>query len=115
ISTRNTDGFFNHLTIDRVDVEILETGSSHTPVYNIQNTTSEGGNSPFEGQQVTTGGIVTATYGEGYWIQEGTGSWSGLMVSDPGHGLAMGDSVLISGTVAEIDTVTTLISLSSTE
>ena len=55
---------------------------------------------PFEGQEVTITGVVTANFGEGFFIQDGTGPWSGIYVYDVLNP-QIGDSVILTGTVTE--------------
>ena len=95
--------------------------SDLTPIYNIQYTTDPGGDSPFLGQEVTIGGVVTAEF----WgsssnryiqVQDADSAWSGVVVfeydgwdsfdfttplGDTVHSVAEGDSVVLTGTVNE--------------
>lgn len=59
------------------------------------------GDSPLVDQIVITSGIVTAAYDEGFWIQDGTGAWSGVFVSEDNPATAVGDAVSITGIVQE--------------
>jgi len=68
------------------------------PIYNIQGQESS---SPYENQIVTTTGIVTADFGHGYFIQDGQGAWNGIYVYDDGRSHNPGDSVIVTGRVAE--------------
>lgn len=70
-------------------------------IQEIQETTDPDGDSPLVDQEVTTFGIVTAAYDEGFWIQDGTGPWSGIFVREDNSGVAEGDSVTVTGTVQE--------------
>jgi predicted extracellular nuclease len=76
-----------------------------TSIYDIQYTTDPSGDSPYEGQTVTTQGVVTAFfYDEGNrytFIQEGTGPWSGLVLYSPNGFVNVGDLVEVEGTVSE--------------
>jgi endonuclease I len=74
-----------------------------TSIYQIQGQ-QEG--SPLVNQQVTTTGVVTATFGEYYYLQQGSGPWSGIRVWDPGRCQYPGDSIIIQGTVIENEGVT---------
>lgn len=69
-----------------------------TPIINIQ---GAGDYSPFENQMVTTTGIVTAFYTNGYFIQAGNGPRTGLFVYQSGFFPAIGDSIVITGMVKE--------------
>lgn len=71
---------------------------SITSIYDIQ---GQSMTSPYAGQSVTTGGIVTADFGEFYFIQDGAGAWNGIMVADPNRYHQPGDNILITGTVSE--------------
>lgn len=59
------------------------------------------GDSPLVDQIVITTGIVTAAYDEGFWIQDGTGAWSGVFVSEDNPATAVGDEVSVTGIVQE--------------
>ena len=59
------------------------------------------GDSPLIDQIVITSGIVTAAYDEGFWIQNGTGAWSGVFVSEDNPATAVGDEVSVTGVVQE--------------
>lgn len=89
------------------DVNITE-GAVVTPdtvsVYEIQYTTAPDGTSPYNLHTVYTGGIVTGVDtigGDSYFIQSGSGPWSGIYVFDGAHQVAIGDSVVLQGTVSE--------------
>lgn len=69
-----------------------------TPIYDIQ---GQEASSPFNGQVVSTTGIVTANFGSNYFIQDGPGAWNGLFVYDPGRNPSVGDSIVLTGTIAE--------------
>ncbi len=70
-------------------------------IQEIQETTDPDGASPLVNQEVTTNGIVTAAYDEGFWIQDGTGAWSGVFVREDNPGVLVGDDVDVTGTVQE--------------
>jgi endonuclease I len=95
------------------------TGSSQTVVYNfyvpkiftgtltsIPDIQGTGDVSPFETQVVSTTGIVTANFGTNYFIQNGSGARAGLYVYDTGRNPAIGDSIIITGTIQEYYTKT---------
>lgn len=120
LSVRNTVAGSGHVEVDSVRIFI---GAANPPadvsIYDIQYTTNPNGDSPLVGQLVNTGGIVTATHGSGYWLQNGSGSWSGIYVFDNTNTPALGDSVTLSGTVEEyfnntqLSSVTTFSNVSS--
>lgn len=67
----------------------------------IQETTDPEGDSPMAGQLVSTHGIVTAVDDNGFWIQDGTGAWTGIFVRQDDPAVAQGDSLSLTGTVHE--------------
>ena len=69
-----------------------------TSIYDIQGQTDV---SPFEGQVVSTTGVVTGNFGEDYFIQAGSGAWNGLFVYDPGRNPQIGDSIIVTGLIEE--------------
>ena len=81
-----------------------------TKIRQIQYTTDASGDSPLKGQVVTISGIVTAEPyafgGSVYFVQDSVGAWSGIKVYDSGRQVAFGDSVTLTGTVAEYYGVT---------
>ncbi len=102
---------------------ILVSDSTVTPpatvsVYDIQNTTNANGDSPYLGQTVNTGGIVTAIRNGmdtvGFYIQNGTNAsaWNGIYVYHPVTAdilsLNIGDSVTFTADVTEYFNLTEL-------
>lgn len=69
-----------------------------TSIYDIQGQQDD---SPFEGQVVSTSGIVTANFGTSYFIQDGSGLWNGLFIYESGRNPSIGDSVIITGKIIE--------------
>ncbi|NOX47447.1 MAG: T9SS type A sorting domain-containing protein [Chlorobi bacterium] len=67
-------------------------------VYDIQGQTDV---SPYDGEIVNTSGVVTANFGDNYFIQDGTGNWNGIFVYDPGRNPSIGDSIVITGLIEE--------------
>ncbi|MBT6760597.1 MAG: T9SS type A sorting domain-containing protein [Candidatus Marinimicrobia bacterium] len=88
-------------------------------IYDIQFTTSAGDGtypSPYAGQTVTTGGIVTAiNYSNGrYFISSSSGGpWNGIYVYDNNNSPSIGDSVHFQGEVYEYHGFSELKSLSN--
>lgn len=94
---------------------------AQTPICTIQ---GSGASSPFDGQTVTTTGVVTAVY-------SGTGTLQGFFIEDPAcdgnaitsnglfvykpnvTGIALGDRVSVTGTVQEYLTLTELYAVSA--
>jgi len=86
------------------DIQILENGVTAPPMSIAQVQATTGGDlSNMAGQLVTVGGRVSAfKVGSGFWIQDGTSGFSGIYVYDFGNNsVALGDSVLVSGSVVE--------------
>jgi len=94
-----------------IGVAVIDTVSIH----DIQYTTAIPANSPYNNQTVYTGGIVTAKYKSGYFIQNGSGSWNGLFVYDATNAASVtrGDSVIIKGIVTEYNNLTEMKTITS--
>ncbi len=83
-------------------VEELSTVS----IYDIQGQTDS---SPYAGQTLTTTGIITGVAYNGIFLQDGAGAWNGIWVYLGSSGsLAAGDSVTVTGLVAEYNGLTEL-------
>lgn len=84
-------------------------GSSTITTYTIQEiqeTTDPSGDSPRVGEIVETSGTVTAIGNGGFWIQSGSGAWSGIFVLDGSSITALGDAVTVEGAVQESNGLT---------
>lgn len=94
-----TDGTNTHHTpVYKYYVPKQFTGTL-TSIYDIQGQASS---SPYDGQVVSTSGIVTASFGQNFFIQDGYGDWNGLFIYDPsGTNPDIGDSVIVTGEVME--------------
>lgn len=79
-----------------------------TKIYDIQGQQDD---SPFDGQVVSTTGVVTANFGDSYFIQDGSGAWNGLYIYESGRNPFVGDSVIITGTIDEYYGKTELIGI----
>lgn len=105
LSFRGTDA--NGVLVDSVSVSIPSNPPMPTPhtVVEIQN---NGGNpSAFEDSLTITSGVVTAIKaGEGYWIQDGMGAWTGIYVEDDINTPSRGDSITVTGKIDELFGVT---------
>ena len=86
-----------------------------TPIYDIQYTTDPSGDSPYKDQSdITTEGVVTAFFYNGYFIENSAGgAWNGLFVFDYANSPAVGDYVRLTGTVAEYNNLTEMTSLTA--
>lgn len=88
-------------------------------IYDIQFTSQAGDGtypSVYEGQTVTTGGIVTENnlLGGRFFISSSAGGpWSGLFIYDNTNSCAIGDSIVLTGQVAEYNGHTELINVVS--
>jgi len=113
IYARSTNAAGGHIEIDRVQVS--NASVPFTPIFDIQTPGSQADTSQFFGQTVLTGGIVTAKQAAGkYWIQSGTGAYSGVYVFDAGNNNpSVGDSVTLTAQVAEYFNLTELINISN--
>ena len=69
-----------------------------TPINEIQGGTES---SPFEGQFINTAGIVTGSFANSFYIQNGSEPWSGIYVYSSAGLPQMGDSVIVVGEVSE--------------
>jgi len=67
-------------------------------IYDIQGQQED---SPYEGQVVSTTGVVTGNFGDHYYIQDGYGEWNGLFIYELGRNPLIGDSVIITGEIDE--------------
>jgi endonuclease I len=90
-TNENTPVVYDYFTNKIYDGELVS-------IYDIQGQQNE---SPYNGQVVTTSGIVTANLGMSYFIQNGTGLWNGLFIYESGRNPSVGDSVVITGKIEE--------------
>ena len=89
-----------------------------TAIHDIQFTEDASGDSPMKDQTVTISGIITGeTYAfsglYGYFIQDASEPWSGVWVYDKNRDVAEGDSVTLTGKVAEYNGLTEITSVSA--
>jgi hypothetical protein len=106
ISVRNSDPAQNHIQIDSAVIAVAT--PTVVSVYDIQYTTDMSGNSPYNNTNVLTGGIVTATHSTGYFIQSGSGPWTGIFVFNNTNTPQRGDSVTFNAQVTEYFNMTQL-------
>jgi len=101
LSVRSTLAAGGHLEVDSVRVW---SGAANPPtdasIFQIQSTTDPNGASPFVGQTVNTGGVVSGVAANGYWLQSGMGPWTGIFVFDASP-VALGDSLTLTALVEE--------------
>ena len=80
-------------------------------IYNIQSQQT-GGLSDWNGDSVRIGGIVTAVNSKNYYLQAGTGAFSGIYVYyNTTHTYQVGDSLIVKGKVVEYNNLTELSTL----
>ena len=79
----------------------IDNNPTIVPIHDIEFTTEASGDSPYNGEVVTTGGIVTGKHAAGYFIQAGSGPWTGVYVYDNVNVPNVGDSIIITGLVTE--------------
>ncbi|MEM9050846.1 MAG: phospholipase D-like domain-containing protein, partial [Bacteroidota bacterium] len=98
-----------------LSIVILILAGLTTQGQSISEIQGQGGASPFDGQVVTTTGIVTASFVTGgnptsaYFLQDGTGQRSGIYVYDGNFSPAVGDEIEITATVDEFFELTELV------
>lgn len=109
LSFHSTTSATEDLQIDSFMVSVGS--SSSVSIYDIQHTSAD--TSDYYGDPVNTGGIVSAVKSGAYWIQNGSGPWSGVYVYDSNNSPAIGDSVTFSAIVDEYYGLTELKSISS--
>ena len=81
----------------------------YSSVATIQQIQGQQDESPLLGQIVQTSGIVTGVSYSGFFIQDGTGQWSGLWVYTNSPTVSIGDMVQVSGTVEEYNGLTEIV------
>lgn len=74
-------------------------------IYEIQ---GQAAASPYDGQTVTTHGIVTGVDNIGFYMQDGTGAWNGIFVYTTNYNPALGDEVSVTAEVQEYYELTEL-------
>lgn len=117
-SVQSTVADLEDVQID--DVTITMGTAADVSIYDIQYTTTPPYDSPYNNQIVSTGGIVTGKYengfNSGFFIQSGDGLWNGILVycdSATVTGVDRGDSVTLTGTVSEYYNLTELKSIAN--
>jgi hypothetical protein len=100
-SLRNSNSAQDHIQIDNITIEFSTTAIDTVSIYDIQYTTDPSGDSPYLNQILFTYGVVTAKGSAGFFIQDGTGPWSGLYIFNNSFTVNLGDSVLVLGKIEE--------------
>ena len=124
VKSTGTSGSITGLDID--SVYITPYVIQNVNLHDIQYTTASNGYSPFYGKYVNTGGIVTAKYSSGYYIQNtGSSAWAGALVfsTATASNVAVGDSLTLTtsideyyaggSTMTELGNVTNFVKVSS--
>lgn len=93
----------SHIVIDDITIsEGVVVPPTEATIPEIQTTSAPDGASPLVNDNVITSGVVTAVKaGTGYFLQDGTGPWTGIFVNDATNAPALGDLVEITATVQE--------------
>ena len=102
IKSTGTSGSVTGLDIDSVN--IVPYTVQNVSLHDIQYTTASNGYSPFYGMYVNTGGIVTAKYSSGYYVQTtGSSAWAGALVYSvaTATNVTVGDSVSFTASIDE--------------
>ena len=89
--TQNTSVVYNYY------VPKIFTGTI-VSIYDIQ---GQQESSPYDGEIVSTTGVVTGNFGSNYFIQDGTGGWNGLFIYESGRNPSIGDSIVLTGKISE--------------
>ncbi len=119
LSLRNTDALTASSGIGIIldSIAITSTTPPTTTIkkiYDIQYTTAPSGDSPEVGNVVTTKGVITGIVKNGpdrhaFFIQDSAKAWNGLYIYERNDStLVIGDSVQVTGTVAEFNGTTEL-------
>ncbi|WP_415381798.1 5'-nucleotidase C-terminal domain-containing protein [Halosimplex sp. TS25] len=92
-----------------VPTAAAQAGNAQVSIEEIQRPDGPTDASPYAGENVTTSGTVTAVVAEGYYIQNGTGGYSGVYVYTGGQPtVAQGDAVEVTAPVTEYYNLTEL-------
>ncbi len=92
----------DHLMIDSVALSVVTLDTFAVSIYDVQYTADPSGDSPFKDELVSISGVVTAIdSGQGYYIQDATGPWNGVLVYSNDTTPTMGNTVEITGQVTE--------------
>lgn len=99
------------------NVTVTEGGTSSgtdVSIYDIQYTTASPADSPYKGQSVNTGGIVTYVRADGkFYMTSGSGPYTSVYVFDGTQTVAVGDSVTFTADVDEYYELTELKNLTN--
>lgn len=114
LSIRNTKADKDYIQVDDVNIDTVSSTPSTVTIHDIQYTTASPADSPYANQTVTTSGMVTGKYNHGFFIQDGTGPWNGIFVTDSIYvsSLNLGDVVQITGMVYEYYNLTEIKNIS---
>ena len=82
-------------------------------IYDIQYTEDPSGDSPHLDERISTTGVVTATFSNSYFIQDGAGAWNGINVYPQDESVSVGDDIYLEATVFEYQNKTELIDVTN--
>ncbi len=111
-SLRSTVVGNDHLQVDNVTIQVSTAVFDTIPIYDIQYTTDPSGDSPYLDDVLYTYGVVTAAGSSGFFIQDGTGPWSGLYIFNNTYTANVGDSVIVKGKITEYYEMTEMVQVS---
>lgn len=95
------------------DITVIDDNTTEATIYEIQSDVDVEGNSNLVDMFVTTAGVVTGIWpGDGFFIQDGSGPWSGIFVFNNTISTNIGDSIRLTGRVVEYFGFTQLSSIS---
>jgi len=95
---------------DLVSIYEIQGQQEHSPM--ADQIVDEDGTEELSYGEISTSGIVTANFGEMYFIQDGKGPWNGIMVYENGRNPQIGDSIIVTGIVKEYYNMTELTEIS---
>ncbi|MCB9194674.1 MAG: T9SS type A sorting domain-containing protein [Flavobacteriales bacterium] len=100
----------DHIIIDSIEVkEVTILPPTAISIYDIQYTTASPANSPYLGQTVSTGGIVTYVKSNGsFYMANGVGPYTAIYVYTTQQTVSPGDSVTFEAQVDEFNGLTEL-------
>jgi hypothetical protein len=87
-------------------------------IYEIQYTEDPSGDSPHLDERISTTGVVTAIFPNGFYIQDGSGAWNGINVYPEDYDTSMlniADEIYLEATVLEYNNKTELTELANLE
>jgi len=93
---------------------VVVTEPTPVPLVRISAIQGTSETSPLAGQEVRTQGTVTAVTSTGFYMQDANAAWSGIFVAST-TAVSEGQSVEVTGTVAEVGGITTINNVSKVD